>query len=359
MAKRESHPYSNLPEAAFWRTAVSEKSPLQFTGLYKKKFEIDPAGFIATAGSCFAQHISRHLVRNGFGFKDFEPAPPFLPEAKHATFGYGVFSARYANIYTARQLLQTFQRAFGTFHPRDKAWEDKGRFFDPFRPAIEPGGFASRDETEHARLSHLAAVRQMFSITEVLVFTFGLTEAWMARSDGAVYPACPGTIAGRYDAAEHMFHNFTAAEILADFEAFLRGLRDINPSVRLILTVSPVPLTATASGKHVLAASSYSKSVLRAVAGQLADSYDFIDYFPSYELVATHPMRAMFFEPNLRSVAPQGVEMVMKHFFGEHRGPRRGKAPSPKGNAISRRPSEPSQSEDDVVCEEMLLDQGL
>ena len=40
----------------------------------------------------------------------------------------------------------------------------------------------------------------------------------------------------------------------------------MNPKARLVLTVSPVPLAATASGSHVLPATIYSKSVLRAAA---------------------------------------------------------------------------------------------
>lgn len=205
----------------------------------------------------------------------------------------------------------------------------------------------------------------MFTNADIFVFTLGLTEAWVARADGAVYPTCPGTIAGTFDESAHAFHNFTVAEILSDFEQFIEELRRINPGIRLLLTVSPVPLTATASGKHVMVASSYSKSVLRAVAGQLADTHDFIDYFPSYELVAAHPMRAMFFEPNLRAVANEGVELVMKHFFAEHgaaAGERKARkaqdGKKPNGNvAKSRR--RPVEDEDDVVCEEMLLDQGL
>ncbi|WP_428660504.1 GSCFA domain-containing protein [Reyranella sp.] len=50
-----------------------------------------------------------------------------------------------------------------------------------------------------------------------------------------------------------------------------------RPGVRFLLTVSPVPLKASASQNHVLAATTYSKSVLRAVAGQLADTYDDVD----------------------------------------------------------------------------------
>ena len=40
-----------------------------------------------------------------------------------------------------------------------------------------------------------------------------------------------------------------------------------TPKLRILLTVSPVPLTATAGDDHVLLATTYSKSVLRAGRG--------------------------------------------------------------------------------------------
>ena len=86
----------------------------------------------------------------------------------------------------------------------------------------------------------------------------------------------------------------------------------------MLLTVSPVPLTATASDKHVLTATTYSKSVLRAVAGELYDRYADIDYFPSYEIVASPWSRGFFYESNMRSVNAGGVSVVMQTFLGEH-----------------------------------------
>ncbi len=91
----------------------------------------------------------------------------------------------------------------------------------------------------------------------------------------------------------------------------------LNASIRLLnfyLTVSPVPLTATASKEHVLVATTYSKSILRSAAGELSLSRDDVDYFPSYELISQPPTFGKFYESNLRSVKPEGVDYVMKHF---------------------------------------------
>lgn len=105
----------------------------------------------------------------------------------------------------------------------------------------------------------------------------------MHSDSGTVFPTAPGTIAGEYDPNEFKFKNFNAFEIYEDLSLFIKRVREINPSVKFLFTVSPVPLTATATDDHVLVATTKSKSVLRTVAGQLSDEYDYIDYFPSYD----------------------------------------------------------------------------
>jgi len=69
------------------------------------------------------------------------------------------------------------------------------------------------------------------------------------------------------------------------------------------------------SGQHVLPATVHSKSVLRAVAGELAESIAHVDYFPSYEIIASPPFRGSFYEPNQRGVVQTGVQHVMSQFF--------------------------------------------
>ena len=321
-APHDASPYATLPQEAFWRTAVAEVSPLELQGIYKKKWPIPADAGIAAAGSCFAQHVSRHLKLNGFHILDVEPPPKELPEAVHKTFGYSTYSARYGNIYTAQQLLQLTQEAAGQFTPEAAVWRKGERFYDALRPGVEPEGLASPEEVLAQRRSHLALVRQMLETMDVFIFTFGLTEAWVHKGSGTVYPTAPGTIAGAFDASQFAFVNYGFRDVLGAFMQFqdlLRTLRPDRPQAKMLLTVSPVPLTATASGKHALEATVYSKSVLRAVAGELADHDADIDYFPSFEIITDQAARGRFYEPNLRSVAAQGVETVMAVFFSEHR----------------------------------------
>ena len=185
---------------------------------------------------------------------------------------------------------------------------------------------------------------------DLFIFTMGLTETWINKQDGTVYPTAPGTIAGTFDQSVYEFKNLSFPEIIEDFREFRTVLKSIRQGSlpRFILTVSPVPLTGTASGKHVLQASTYSKSVLRAAAGHLSSNNSNVDYFPSYEVITNPASRSVFFSNNLRSVLESGVEIVMQQFFAQHRQA----DPTAKPNA------EPKSQDDnvEVQCEEAMLE---
>lgn len=315
-----SNPYSHLSSCSFWKTGVAQENPYAIESIYCKKFEISATDKIVTAGSCFAQHISRYLNKNGYGLLDVEPPPPGLPEALHSTFGYLMYSARYGNIYTVRQLLQLAQEVAKIRDPKDYIWEQRNRFYDGLRPAVEPNGLRSSAEVVEHRSHHLSRLKDLFVSFDVFIFTLGLTESWVHRDSGTVYPLAPGALIGHYDESIHGFYNLSFSEILEDFlefESTLQSLRNSLP-YKIILTVSPVPLTATASGKHILVSNTYSKAVLRAVAGYLSDHYAHIDYFPSFEIVTNPRLHSSSYSHNLRSVRQESVDVVMKHFFEQH-----------------------------------------
>lgn len=350
-----TNPYTIQPQSAFWRPAVAALEARQIDLGWKPKFPITRTSKIITVGSCFAQHISAALIKNGFAWMDAEPAPETLPAAERATHGYGVFSFRTGNIYTPALLRQWVEWALGVAKPTSECFYDEnaGRYFDPFRPAIPEHGFASEEELFAARKQTLACIAKALREADVLIFTLGLTEAWK-NSSGEVYPMCPGTLRGEFRPDAHWFHNYDYQQIVQDLAATFDALRQLNPGLRSLLTVSPVPLTATATDRHVLTATTYSKSVLRAAAGWLAQSRGDVDYFPSYELIATPPFKAAFFAANLRSVQPEGVAFVMRQFF-------RAVDPTmmheqetfnrPQNCAM---PPEPSGVRD--ICEEIILD---
>jgi hypothetical protein len=312
-----NHPYKNLPDYCFWNRALVNKN----------KEDVDPVVVdniilinnttkVATAGSCFAQHISRYLQNIGFNYYITEKMHPIIPIEISHLYNYGTYSARYGNIYTVRQLLQLYDSAFNSFRPNETYWKKSDTsYIDPFRPDIQPNGFSSINELVNNRVIHLSNVRKMFENLDVFVFTLGLTECWVSKTDGAVFPICPGVIAGHFTNDKYEFKNFNVKEIVDDLNIFMRNLKSINANSKVILTVSPVPLIATASNSHVLTATTYSKSVLRVAAEEISRTFENVDYFPSYEIITGNYAKGTYYDSDLRSITSQGVDHVMNVFL--------------------------------------------
>ncbi|MCB1343073.1 MAG: GSCFA domain-containing protein [Pseudooceanicola sp.] len=352
------NPYSDLPPRAFWRTAVADKNMFDVSELHVPKFNLRPEQGVAAYGSCFAQHFGRALQARGYNWLRCEDAPEDLSEDNRRRFNYDVFSARTGNIYTTSLLLQWVNWASGKVEIPDEVWEKDGRFYDPFRPRIEPKGFASREEMEASRRHTVACFADSIRESEVFVFTMGLTESWENAKLGYEYPMCPGTVAGTFDPEQHQFENQSFQDILRNLRMAIKAMREMNDKLKFILTVSPVPLTATMSGRHVLVATSASKAILRAVADQIEGTHANVDYFPSFEIISNPVFRGAFYEPNQREVNARGVGLVMDHFFAGLHGafgapePQQQERKGRKG----RKGRKARMSEADLVCEEALLE---
>lgn len=349
-------PYSGLPPHQFWRRSVSRVEPHRLDPVVATRFRLTASDRVATAGSCFAQHIARSLRGIGGTYYVAETPEPGMSAQDASARNYGVFSARYGNIYTARQLVQLFAEAHGTRVPAERAWRrGDGRFVDPYRPQIEPDGFASAEAVAESRRAHLDIVRTMFATATVFIFTLGLTEAWRSTRDGSIFPLAPGVAGGAFDPALHEFHNFTPAEVEADLREFVDGLKRVNPACRVLLTVSPVPLIATYETRHVMVSTAYSKAALRVAAEGIVRAFDHAEYFPSYEIITGQFNRGAYYEADLRDVTRTGVDHAMRIFLRHYTGD--GAAPPLGAPAAERVRRAVAEDAYDVICDEEAIDQ--
>jgi hypothetical protein len=354
-----SNPYSNKPDSSFWSRSVSSVGPGMLDPM-TENYRIDPGEKVATMGSCFAQHLSRYISSIGLNYYIEEKAPSGMSETEARSKSYGVFSARYGNVYTVRQALQLFDRAFNHFKPMDCVWQLNDGFVDAFRPQIEPEPFSTIETLIRSVDYHLTCVRNIFLYSDWLVFTLGLTEAWASKKDGAIYSMAPGIHGGKFDEHDYMFVNFSVKEVIDDLRTFVHRAMGVNPDLKLILTVSPVPLIATYENRHVLVSTVCSKSILRVAADVMDREFENVVYFPSYEII-TNPVVESYFLDNLRKVSPLGVKHVMrvfsKHFV----------APDYANTSKEGIPKEidlTQGGDPDIICDEeeierTLIDSGL
>jgi hypothetical protein len=155
-----------------------------------------------------------------------------------------------------------------------------------------------------------ATIRQ----ARICFFTLGLTETWLDVRTGIAMNAHPGPAWLARMPERFRFVDYGYDATLSDMLEIVELVRThCNPVMRFIVTVSPVPLGATFKDADVIVANSASKAVLRAVAEELFRRFDFVDYFPSCELVFNAP-RGLAFEGDQRHVARDMVAGVMGRF---------------------------------------------
>jgi hypothetical protein len=351
-----THPYRGLPADQFWTTAIAPVPARDLDPVRTVKFTISASEPVATAGSCFAQHVGQHLKQTGGNFLQTEDA---------GAADEPVFSARFGTIATTRQLRQLLLGAYGLHRPHIRVWRrPDGRFIDPQRPQLFPDGFKTPEDVVAARRRHLEAVRRMVQDCRVFIFTLGQTEAWLA-DDGTALPVPPGAVEVELPGNGATFTNLTADDMRRDMDAFLADLCAVNPDIRVILTVSPVPLVATYMPRHVLVSNTYSKAALRVVAEEVARAHTAVEYFPSYEILTAPQARGGYFDADFRGITAAGIAHVM-HLFTTHMMRDTAAAPAPAAANPALAPARPApviteaaRAQDaamvEILCEEDVL----
>jgi hypothetical protein len=163
-----------------------------------------------------------------------------------------------------------------------------------------------------------------------------------------VLPAAPGSAGTPTGDATYEFVNFGVDEVRSGLAELCHLVRSVNPDVRVLLTVSPVPLIATFEDRHVLVSTVASKSILRVAAGDVSAELDFVDYFPSYELIASATSDRDYFAPDRREVSELGVAHVMRTFSAHYIAGADTAAPV----AV---PAAAATQSQDVICDEEVI----
>ncbi len=345
------NPYETLDYKAFWKLAIAEKDMFEITDIWNPKFDISLKDKVVTYGACFTQYFADALRNKNYNWFSTELAPVGLSKKNKHRFNYDIFSSRTGNIYTTSMLKQWVEWALEIKEVPNEVWEVNDRYYDPFRPSIEPNGFFSEEEVLLSRAEAIKAFKSSFQKSNIFMFTLGLTESWhnieYDYDYDYEYPICPGTAAGVFDENKHIFKNQDFAVCNSNLIEAIKLMKSVNKKLKFIITISPVPITATNSGNHILIANMETKSILRAVSTKVSRRFNFVDYFPAYELVNSPNYKGVFFARNQRSITDFGVNFVMDVFFDS--------LDNKFGNRNNKQVFKIKSNDCQIVCEEEIL----
>ncbi|MDZ7709219.1 MAG: GSCFA domain-containing protein [Roseovarius sp.] len=162
----------------------------------------------------------------------------------------------------------------------------------------------SMAEIMEMRTRYLDAVAQV-AHADVVILTLGYVEAWYDKElDLYLNIAPPPRICqaapDRFEFRVLGFEDVRSA--LEGIYALLKRHRE--KPLKMLVTVSPVPLVSTFRDMDVLVANTYSKSVQRAAAETFAADKADVDYFPSYEAVTLSDPAVCWARGDYRHVSP-------------------------------------------------------
>lgn len=231
-------------------------------------FAIEPRERMLFVGSCFADNIGRRFVEDKF----------------RATVNpYGV-------MYNPASIMHTVKR-----------WTEElvAAYSEASDSSSETSDFNSEASDSGSD------VRQAISeAPQTAVFTLGTNHVYILNETGEIVDNC----------RKRPQRLFTERELSVDECAdYLREavtmLRQINPSVRIIITVSPIRYA-----KYGFHGSQLSKATLLLAADKLTKEIDNVVYFPAYEIVNDELRDYRFYREDMLHPTDQAVEYIWQRF---------------------------------------------
>lgn len=121
----------------------------------------------------------------------------------------------------------------------------------------------------------LQRTNEQLQQASLLIVTFGTAVAYKLHMGGKVVANCHKLPAKSFERVL-----LQTEEMKQAFEQLLLQLRQINPSLNVLLTVSPVRHI-----KETLTINSVSKATLRVLCHQLEEAHQNVQYFPAFEMM--------------------------------------------------------------------------
>lgn len=298
----------------------------------RPSFQILPTDTIFTIGSCFARNVEAALIANELTVlsRDFDLGPigDSVGEASNFFNKYSIHSihnelkwALERDSFPGEAILYSLDGAQPYFDPQ----LGQARFDFP------------RDQVLDFRHRYLDAMAQVKD-ADVIIITLGYVETWYDAELDIYLNVIPPTEILRKYPDRFRFRVLGHDEILEQ----LHGLHEVllrhrTKPLKMLITVSPVPLLATFRDMDVLVANAYSKAVQRAALEQFVTQVPGVDYFPSYEFVTLSNPTVAWSRNDYRHVNPDLVARIMSSviatYFPENAQPKAPAASVPTENA--------------------------
>ncbi|KZL04622.1 GSCFA family protein [Pseudovibrio axinellae] len=282
LATYKANPYSGWPN----RDELDDRLAHFTLPAVKPKFKLEAHDRVFTIGSCFARNIENALVETGrtIAGRDLWLNSGLVDRNNPSSI---------LNNFAVSSIENELDWAFGEarFNVEEHCYQyANGKWQDLHIPqAIK----ASRLDLLEQRRDLIHKTYRLLESSSFIIITLGLVEAWFDKKAQKYLNLTPPKEAIRQHPKRFELHVQSVDFIRQTLFRIVSKLKAICPEGhKILITVSPIPLTASFTDRDVIVANAYSKAALRVAAEELYQEHTHIDYFPSFESI-THTDRSV------------------------------------------------------------------
>lgn len=162
----------------------------------------------------------------------------------------------------------------------------------------------SQEELELQIRARLSITHEFLHSAEWLLITFGTAHIYKYKKTSTYIANCQ-----KFPAKNFTRELMSVDYLKHDFDELMQKLDDFNPSLNIILTVSPVRHLRDGIVQNTL-----SKSLLRVLCHELESKNESIHYYPAYELMMDDLRDYRFYEEDMIHPSAQAIDYIWDHF---------------------------------------------
>jgi hypothetical protein len=244
------------------------------------KHPIDIKNTVFTIGSCFADAIGSRLAK----------------------YKWDVAVNPFGAIYNPVSIHKLIEILIDRKIPDNSYVESQGvhsNFF--FHSKMSR---VSRADVEQILESRINTGHEQLKKCTHLILTYGSSMVHIRNDNGQIVANCHKLTASNFTRKI-----LTTEDVISSFDAVAEKLKAVNPTLRIILTVSPVRHT-----RETLELNSVSKSILRLACHEIAKRHSNIEYFPAYEMMMDDLRDYRFYKPDMIHPTEQAEDYIFEKF---------------------------------------------
>lgn len=300
--------------SASWPAGIRDKRLIPFPSpKISRSFSLGVNDSVYCMGSCFARNIELTLTNLGINCLSSQA------NNHHAKKGWkdNNFLIRY-NPYSMLNELEWALDPQATFPESAFLQINEKLWMDPHNHTHY--NYHSLQITKELREIVTNNVKKIKD-SSVFIITLGLIEVWYDEELKLYTNLMPDRSFMEKHPNRFTLHVMKYAEVIDVLEKIYSLLmKYIGKELKILLSISPVPLAKTFRNHDVMIANMYSKSILRSAAEEFVASYDNINYFPSYESIMMSNRKDAW-DCDLRHVSADAVRFNVIRMLKEYCNP--------------------------------------